>query len=112
MDLGSEAAPFDFYVRQLKDMKGSIDLERLDADDLAIYGRICGAVLARAHTRAGGATQITGYLGDTDAFDLRWPYGPTPTPTRPSATTQPSWPRSAHPRDRGLPRHSSRDDPT
>ena len=67
---GSEAAPFDFYVRQLKDMKGSIDLERLDAEDLAIYGRICGAVLARAHTRAGGATQITGYLGDTDTFDV------------------------------------------
>jgi uncharacterized protein (DUF2252 family) len=66
---GSEAAPFDFYVRQLKDMKGSIDLERLDTDDLALYGRICGAVLARAHTRAGGATQTTGYLGDTDAFD-------------------------------------------
>jgi uncharacterized protein (DUF2252 family) len=66
---GSEAAPFHFFVRQLKDMKGSIDLERLDADDLAIYGRICGAVLARAHTRAGGAARITGYLGDTDTFD-------------------------------------------
>jgi uncharacterized protein (DUF2252 family) len=67
---GSEAAPFDFYVRQLKDMKGAIDLERLDAEDLETYGRICGAVLARAHTRAGGATQITGYLGDTDTFDV------------------------------------------
>jgi uncharacterized protein (DUF2252 family) len=66
---GSEAAPFDFFVRQLKDMKGSIDLERLDTEDLTLYGRICGAVLARAHTRAGGAARITGYLGDTDAFD-------------------------------------------
>jgi uncharacterized protein (DUF2252 family) len=67
---GGEAAPFDFFVRQLKDMKGSFDLERLDAEDLATYGRICGAVLARAHTRAGGATQITGYLGETDTFDV------------------------------------------
>ncbi len=66
---GSKAAPFDFFVRQLKDMKGSIDLERLDAEDLSLYGRICGAVLARAHTRAGGASHITGYLGDTDEFD-------------------------------------------
>ena len=67
---GSEAAPFDYFVRQIKDMKGSIDLERLDAEDLALYGRICGAVLARAHTRAGGASKITGYLGDTDTFDV------------------------------------------
>jgi uncharacterized protein (DUF2252 family) len=67
---GSQAAPFDYFVRQIKDMKGSIDLERLDADDLALYGRICGAVLARAHTRAGGASKITGYLGDTDTFDV------------------------------------------
>jgi Uncharacterized protein conserved in bacteria (DUF2252) len=43
------------------------DLERLDAEDLSVYGQICGAVLARAHTRAGGATQISGYLGTTDA---------------------------------------------
>lgn len=67
---GGAQAPFDFYVRQIKDMKGSIDLERLDADGLAIYGRICGGVLARAHTRAGGASKITGYLGTTDAFDV------------------------------------------
>lgn len=66
---GSEASQFDLYVRQLKDMKGAIDLEGLAAEDLTLYGRICGAVLARAHTRAGGATRITGYLGDTDAFD-------------------------------------------
>ncbi|MCU0301816.1 MAG: DUF2252 domain-containing protein [Candidatus Nanopelagicales bacterium] len=58
-----------YYVRQLKDMKGGFDLELLDADDLTTYGRICGAVLARGHARAGDAATITGYLGDTDAFD-------------------------------------------
>jgi uncharacterized protein (DUF2252 family) len=58
-----------YYVRQLKDMKGGFDLELLDADDLTTYGRICGAVLARAHARAGDAATITGYVGDTDAFD-------------------------------------------
>lgn len=67
---GGSAAPLDYFVRQIKDMKGAIDLERLDASDLAIYGQICGAVLARAHTRAGGASKIAGYLGETDAFDV------------------------------------------
>jgi hypothetical protein len=58
-----------FYVRQLKDMKGGFNLDVLDAEDLRIYGRICGAVLARAHARAGDAATISGYLGTTAAFD-------------------------------------------
>ncbi|MCU0282406.1 MAG: DUF2252 domain-containing protein [Candidatus Nanopelagicales bacterium] len=59
-----------FYVRQLKDMKGGFNLDLLDAEDLRIYGRICGAVLARAHARAGDAASITGYLGSSEAFDV------------------------------------------
>jgi uncharacterized protein (DUF2252 family) len=66
---GSENAPYDFYVRQLRDMKGSFDLERLTPDDLVLYARVCGAVLARAHARAGDASTISGYLGDTEEFD-------------------------------------------
>jgi uncharacterized protein (DUF2252 family) len=66
---GSERAPFDFYVRQLRDRKGAIDLERLHGDDLVLYARLCGAVLARAHARAGDASTISGYLGDTATFD-------------------------------------------
>jgi len=66
---GGERAPFDFYVRQLRDRKGAIDLDRLDDDDLVLYGRLCGAVLARAHARAGDSSTIAGYLADTTAFD-------------------------------------------
>jgi uncharacterized protein (DUF2252 family) len=67
---GGPAAPFDFYFRQLWDMKGSIDATLLDEHGLRVYGQICGAVLARAHARAGDASIISGYLGDTTAFDV------------------------------------------
>jgi uncharacterized protein (DUF2252 family) len=59
----------DFYVRQLKDMKASIDVPLLDKDGLAQYGRVCGAVLARSHARAGDPSTITGYLGESEEFD-------------------------------------------
>lgn len=66
---GSAKTPHDFYVRQLKDMKGSIDVTLLDREGLIGYGQVCGAVLARAHARAGDASLITGYLGDSAEFD-------------------------------------------
>ena len=59
----------DYYVRQLWDMKGSVNLETLDPADLAPYGRLCGWVLARAHARSGDAAAISGYLGSGDRFD-------------------------------------------
>ena len=59
----------DYYVRQLWDMKGSVNLETLDPADLAPYGRLCGWVLARAHARSGDAAAISGYLGGGDGFD-------------------------------------------
>jgi uncharacterized protein (DUF2252 family) len=58
-----------YYVRQLRDMKGSAELERLNPAQLAGYAEICGQELARAHARAGDADAITGYLGKGDAFD-------------------------------------------
>jgi uncharacterized protein (DUF2252 family) len=65
----SEAGHFDFYVRQLRDMKGSVSLEAMTPSDLAGYGEHCGWVLARAHAKSGDAAQIGGYLGKSDAFD-------------------------------------------
>ena len=59
----------EFYVRQLRDMKGSALIETMTPDRLAGYGRICGATLARAHARTGDAAKIAGYLGDDDTFD-------------------------------------------
>lgn len=66
---GGAAAPYDFYFRQLWDMKGSIDVAKLDPEGFNSYARICGAVLARAHARAGDASFITGYLGTSKTFD-------------------------------------------
>jgi len=59
----------EFYVRQLRDMKGSAAIETMPPERLARYGEICGAALARAHARTGDAAKITGYLGDDDTFD-------------------------------------------
>jgi uncharacterized protein (DUF2252 family) len=59
----------DFYSRQLKDMKGSANVESMSPDELALYGRLCGWTLARAHARSGDRVQIAGYLGKSERFD-------------------------------------------
>ncbi|MFQ3617229.1 MAG: DUF2252 domain-containing protein [Cyanobacteriota bacterium] len=59
----------DFYFRQLKDMKTAIKLKGMSARSLEDYAEICGAALARAHARTGNPAMISGYLGDSDAFD-------------------------------------------
>lgn len=58
-----------FYIRQLRDMKGSIETVGLSPEALKVYGAICGGVLARAHARSGNASLISGYLGDDETFD-------------------------------------------
>ena len=62
---------YDFYVRQLRDMKMSVPIEAgATAAQLARYAEICGGVLARAHAKSGDAATISGYLGKTDNFDV------------------------------------------
>ncbi|NOK09113.1 DUF2252 domain-containing protein [Corallococcus exercitus] len=58
-----------FYVRQLRDMKGALDAEKMDAPVFQDYADACGATLARAHARTGDAALIAGYLGTNDHFD-------------------------------------------
>jgi hypothetical protein len=58
-----------YVVRQLRDMKTSVALERLGGRDLAAYAELCGWVLARAHACSGDAAQICGYLGRGKGFD-------------------------------------------
>jgi uncharacterized protein (DUF2252 family) len=58
-----------FYVRQLWDGKGSVDLERISVRDLGTYASLCGEALARAHARSGARVEIASYLGSGDAFD-------------------------------------------
>ncbi|GMQ92742.1 MAG: DUF2252 domain-containing protein [Acidimicrobiia bacterium] len=57
-----------YYVRQLKDMKASANLAKLDPDDMTTYARTCGAVLAAAHARSGDPAIIAGYLGTNSSF--------------------------------------------
>jgi uncharacterized protein (DUF2252 family) len=58
-----------YYVRQLRDMKGSMSVPLMDPSQLNYYGRLCGWALARAHARTGRATVISGYLGASEDFD-------------------------------------------
>lgn len=59
----SELSGTPFYWRQLKDMKGSMDVELLDKRDFETYVRVCTTCLARAHARGGDAAAIAGYVG-------------------------------------------------
>jgi hypothetical protein len=59
----------DFYGRQLKDWKGSAEIEQMVPEGMAAYGRLCGWTLARAHARSGDRIGIASYLGGGNAFD-------------------------------------------
>jgi uncharacterized protein (DUF2252 family) len=59
----------DFYGRQLKDWKGSAEVEQMVPKGLATYGRLCGWTLARAHARSGDRIAIAAYLGSGPSFD-------------------------------------------
>ena len=59
----------DFYFRQLRDMKLSVDLETLSEEGFIEYCRFCGWALARAHAHSGDPALISGYLGRKDVFD-------------------------------------------
>jgi uncharacterized protein (DUF2252 family) len=59
----------DFYVRQLRDWKVSLDIETIVPEGMAYYARACGWTLARAHARAGDRIAIAAYVGASDRFD-------------------------------------------
>lgn len=60
---------YDFFVRQLRDMKMSVPIEGIGADQLSRYAEYCGWTLARAHAKSGDGATISGYLGKGEAFD-------------------------------------------
>jgi uncharacterized protein (DUF2252 family) len=59
----------DFYVRQLKDWKFSVPIELMLPQGMAMYARLCGWTLARAHARSGDRIALAAYLGGSDKFD-------------------------------------------
>jgi uncharacterized protein (DUF2252 family) len=67
--LAPDGGKRDFYVRQLWDGKRSVEIETLPPEGLAIYGRVCGWTLARAHARSGDRIAIGSYLGKGKTFD-------------------------------------------
>jgi uncharacterized protein (DUF2252 family) len=58
----------DYYVRQLRDWKGSVDLEHLAPNEAAGYAFLCGWTLARGHARSGDAVAIAAYIGRSDVL--------------------------------------------
>ena len=59
----------DFYVRQLRDWKFSVEIQFLRPEGLQLYGALCGWTLARAHARSGDRIAIASYLGGSDVFE-------------------------------------------
>ncbi|MBV8431522.1 MAG: DUF2252 domain-containing protein [Solirubrobacterales bacterium] len=59
----------DYYVRQLRDWKGSADIEGMTAAGMGLWGEMCGWALARAHARSGDRIAIAAYLGKSREFD-------------------------------------------
>ena len=58
-----------FYIRQLRDMKISADIDGWDDAVLRRYAGLCGWALARAHARSGDAAMIAGYMGSGSILD-------------------------------------------
>jgi uncharacterized protein (DUF2252 family) len=69
IEAGLDNQPRDFYLRQLRDWKFSLDIETLIPGGMRMYGEVCGWTLARAHARSGDRIAIAAYLGGSDAFD-------------------------------------------
>ena len=66
---GIDGQTRDYYVRQLHDWKGAVEVERLLVPGATLYARLCGATLARAHARWGDRIAIASYLGKSEVFD-------------------------------------------
>jgi uncharacterized protein (DUF2252 family) len=66
---GLDGVQRDFYIRQLWDSKGSVDVETMEPDGMAAYGRLCGSALALAHSRSGDPVAIASYLGTGHQLD-------------------------------------------
>jgi uncharacterized protein (DUF2252 family) len=66
---GLDGKSRDFYGRQLKDWKGSAEIEQMIPRGMTIYGELCGWTLARAHASSGDRIAIAAYLGGGSSFD-------------------------------------------
>lgn len=60
---------FYVYVRQLRDMKGTVVIDDMDPQTIVDFAELCGMALGHAHARSGDFCQIAGYLGKGERFD-------------------------------------------
>jgi len=67
--LAPDGVQRDFYLRQLRDGKGSVVVEEMVPEGMTVYAGICGRTLARAHARTGDRVAIAAYLGSSTGFD-------------------------------------------
>ncbi|MFJ3697783.1 DUF2252 domain-containing protein [Streptomyces sp. NPDC090052] len=58
-----------YQVRQFRNRKGSVDPAALAADQVDDYGRMTGALLARAHAHSADPRLIAGYCGRNEELD-------------------------------------------
>ena len=66
---GPDGVTRDFYLRQLRDWKGSFEVEGAIPQGLIKYVGVCAQALARAHARSGDRMAIASYLGNGPTFD-------------------------------------------
>jgi uncharacterized protein (DUF2252 family) len=59
----------DYYIRQLRDWKGSADIAGMTPAGMELWGQMCGWTLARGHARSGDRIAIGSYLGKSNEFD-------------------------------------------
>jgi uncharacterized protein (DUF2252 family) len=69
VEAGLDGRSRDFYVRQLRDWKFSVDIETMVPRGMKLYGELCGWTLARAHARSGDRIAVAAYLGGSAVFD-------------------------------------------
>lgn len=58
-----------YYVRQLRDWKGSANVEQGTPLEAGFYANMCARTLARGHARSGDAVAIAAYVGKSTKLD-------------------------------------------
>ncbi len=66
---GFDGKKRDFYIRQLRDWKGSANVDQMKPADMDSYAQMCAWTLSRAHARSGDRVAIAAYLGNSTVFD-------------------------------------------
>ncbi len=66
-----EQGGMQYYVRQLRDMKGGVefDPEKVKIENLPQYAGLCAWSMALAHAKSGDPALIAGYVGKNDDLD-------------------------------------------